>query len=283
VTRVRLGISTCPNDTFAFHALLAGEVRAEGLELAIELGDIEELNGKLATGALDAAKVSFHAALLAGDDWVVLPSGSALGFGVGPLLLAAPGRGDDPFAGTPRVLSPGARTTAELLWKLFHAGDVEGRATLERAVFSDILPALAARRADLGLCIHEARFTWRERGVDFVEDLGQRWERATDEPLPLGGIAGRRALGPETLTRVQDAVARSLEWGLAHEDACLPTMRRYAQEQSDRVLRAHVELYVNEWTRDLGARGRAALAKLAELATASGAVPAGARLPVLDR
>jgi len=275
--RLRVGISPCPNDTFAFHALLTGEVRARGLELDFALLDVEQLNERLAAGALDAAKVSFHAALLHADDLLVLPSGSALGFGVGPVLLGAPG-GRAPGAGA-RVLAPGRTTTAALLWRLFHAGDGD----LEHVVFSAIFPALQARRADLGVCIHEGRFTWREAGLVFVEDLGETWERATGAPLPLGGIAVRRELGEDVAWRLQDALRASLEWARERREACLPTMRAHAQELADPVLWAHVDLYVNERTLDLGAEGRAALAALGAAARARGLLAPGGALHVLGQ
>jgi 1,4-dihydroxy-6-naphthoate synthase len=268
-----LGLSTCPNDTFAFHALMAGEVDPRGLELAFELGDVEELNRRMLAGDLDATKASFHAGLLAGAERVVLRAGSALGFGVGPVVLAAPGRAEEPPR---RVLAPGAHTTATLLWSLFHPGDPAP----EQVVFSAIPPALAAGEADRGVCIHEARFTADEWGLEVVEDLGATWERATDAPLPLGGILAKRALGPDVLAALDAALADSIAWGHAHPDACLETMRTHAQEHSDDVLRAHVELYVNEWTSDLGTKGTRALQALGELARERGLLAADA--PALE-
>ena len=266
--RLRLGISTCPNDTFAFHALLAGQSDLHGLRFDVELLDVQELNEGMLAGRFDVAKVSFHAALAMTDAVVILPAGSALGFGVGPLVLGRPGRTADAPT-PPRVLAPGAWTTATLLWKLFHPESVR----LEQRVFSDIMPALRRGDAELGLCIHEGRFTWRESGLERVEDLGETWEQATGVALPLGGIAARADLGPALLDRVAAAVRGSLEWGLEHREACLPTMRRHAQEQADAVLWHHVELYVNEWTRDLGEQGRRALEALSARARAAGILP----------
>lgn len=271
---LRIGISTCPNDTFAFHALLAGEVDLDGLPFAIELGDIEELNGRMRDGALDVAKVSFHAALHLADRVRVLGAGSALGYGVGPLLVAAAGRAE---VADPLVLCPGEGTTATLLHRLFHPE--HGR--VEHVVFSDIFPRLRAGRADRGVCIHEGRFTWREQGLELVEDLGETWERAAESPLPLGGLVASRALPLETCARVRDGVARSITWGLEHRERCLPTMRRYAQELSDEVLESHVDLYVNERTLELGDPGRQALERLAELAEARELIPRGRRLEVV--
>ncbi len=275
MTPIHLGISTCPNDTFAFHGILEGRVDPRGLDFRIELLDVEELNRRLFAGDFDVAKASFHAALLLRGTLGVLPVGSALGFGVGPLLLAArPGThprdpvlqpgGDSRPA---RVLCPGAHTTAALLYELFHAGE----GAVEQVVFSDIMPALEAGDADFGVCIHEGRFTWRARGLACVEDLGAVWEEATAAPLPLGGILARHALGPETIGAVSAVVRDSLSHARAHRAETVPTMRRYAQELTDGVMFQHVDLYVNDWTTDLGDTGRAALETLDRRARQAGA------------
>jgi 1,4-dihydroxy-6-naphthoate synthase len=265
---LRLGISTCPNDTFAFHALLTGRVRPEGCYLEIELADVEELNRGVASGRFDLAKVSFAAALELAGELVVLPVGAALGFGVGPIVLAParerPGSGGG--EAVLRVLAPGEHTTATLLWRLFHPEVV----ALEQRRFSEIIPALLDGEADRGVCIHEARFTWQGQGLRLIEDLGERWERATALPLPLGGIVARRSLGEGILTSLAEAIRRSLLHGLAHRDEALPTMRRHAQESAEAVLWKHVELYVNERTLELGAQGRSALAELALRARSAG-------------
>jgi 1,4-dihydroxy-6-naphthoate synthase len=267
--RLKIGISPCPNDTFVFHGLLEGAADACGLELSIELADVEELNRRFARGKLDAAKCSFHAALFLARAAVVLPCGSALGFGVGPLLLSRPGAGAP--ARDSLVLCPGERTTAHLLCRLFHP-DL-GR--VEQTVFSEILPRLARGAADFGVCIHEARFTYETYGLGLVEDLGATWERATKLPLPLGGILARRDLGPDVLARLARAIRGSLEHARAHRDAAFATMRRHARETEEGVIWKHVELYVNRWTEDLGDEGRRALAELSRIAEAAGLVPRG--------
>ena len=265
MSRIRLGISTCPNDTFAFHGLLTGAVAADGLDLAIELADIEALNERMLRGEFDVCKVSFAAALDMARDVVVLPSGSALGFGVGPLLLAAEAD-RRPAEPEQLTLCPGERTTASLLFSLFHPGTTR----VEQVVFSEIMPRLAARTADFGVCIHEGRFTWQAQGLHLVEDLGSRWEAETSSPLPLGGIVAARRLGSGPIAAVQRAIRDSLARSLADPASALPTMRRHAQEFDDRVLMQHVELYVNDWTLDLGDTGRRALATLSSRAAAAG-------------
>ena len=262
---IRLGISTCPNDTFAFHGLLTRAVDWRGLDFQVELLDVETLNERLLAGDFDVCKASFHAALLAAADVWVLPSGSALGFGVGPLLLAA-APGSRPTLSRQLTLCPGRHTTATLLFDLFHPRTTR----VEQVVFSEIMPRLAAGTADFGVCIHEGRFTWQGHGLHLVEDLGSRWEAETGGPLPLGGIVASRRLPAAVTAAVQRVIHDSLALALADPAAPLPTMRRHAQEFDDHVLRQHVELYVNEWTLDLGATGRRALAELSARAATAG-------------
>jgi 1,4-dihydroxy-6-naphthoate synthase len=270
---IRLGISTCPNDTFAFHGLLTRAVHWRGLDFDVELLDIEQLNTRMLEDDFDVCKLSFAAALGLADRVVVLPSGSALGFGVGPLLLAAE-PGTRPAEATQLTLCPGAKTTATLLFDLFHPRTT----TIEQAVFSEIMPRLAARTADFGVCIHEGRFTWAAHGLHLVEDLGSRWEAETGCPLPLGGIVASRRLPAEVTAAVQQVIHDSLTLAVADPAAALPTMRAHAQEFDDRVLMQHVDLYVNEWTLDLGETGRRALDEFAMRAAATGR--GGGRLEV---
>jgi 1,4-dihydroxy-6-naphthoate synthase len=279
--RLRIGISTCPNDTFAFHGLLAGEVEAEGLALDFELDDVEALNRGLLAGRFDVAKASFAAALELADETVVLPVGAALGRGVGPVVLAP--AAPRPPDSAPLVLAPGEHTTAALLWTLFRRGEpVRGAIPqLRHVVFAEILPALARGEADLGLCIHEGRFTYSRFGLRLVEDLGATWEGATGLPLPLGGLLARRRLGPESIARVARAIRSSLDHARAHPERALPTLRRHAQEHSDEVLWKHVELYVTDETRDLSPEGRRALEELAKRAREAG-LGSGAALAVAE-
>jgi len=273
---IRLGISTCPNDTFAFHGLLTQAVDWRGLRFEVDLLDIEQLNERLLGGGFDVGKTSFHAALHLAGDHVVLPSGSALGFGVGPLLLAA-AAGTTPEKISQLTLCPGQHTTAALLFALFHPNTTR----VEHVVFSEIMPRLEARQADYGVCIHEGRFTWQQRGLGLVEDLGTRWEQETGCPLPLGGIVAASRLPEETIATVQQVIQDSLRFALADRQAALPTMRRYAQEFDDRVLMQHVDLYVNAWTLDLGVEGTRALDELSARAASIG-LGTGQRLQVFS-
>ncbi|MEL6713595.1 MAG: MqnA/MqnD/SBP family protein [Planctomycetota bacterium] len=271
--RIHLGLSTCPNDTFLAHALLTGALETPGLEFEIELLDVQALNERLVAGDFDVAKASYHIALERGAELVALSVGSALGFGNGPLLLARPGTSPQATPGKgDRILAPGANTTATLLYRLFHAEGAEP----EHVVFSEIMPALGRGEADYGVCIHEGRFTYEDTGLVLIEDLGAAWEGATNVPLPLGGLFARRSLDEETLDRVAQALRSSLEAADEDPDAALPTMREHAQELDDEVIQAHVELYVNGWTRRLGPQGERAIAELARRAHSVGLLPRGA-------
>ncbi len=254
---IRLGISTCPNDTFAFHGLMNKRVDWRGLNFEIVLLDIQELNASLFKHQFDIAKASFHAAILLAEHYIVLPSGSALGFGVGPLLLSST-RDSFPNTHDQLALCPGEHTTATLLYDMFYPNVTR----VEQVVFSEIMPRLHERQAEFGVCIHEGRFTWESSGLFLVEDLGARWETETQCPLPLGGIIGKRCLGDDVIACVQGVIRDSLLFGLANPKEPLPTMRAFAQEEDDSVLMKHVALYVNDWTVDLGAVGRQALHEL---------------------
>lgn len=270
MTTIRIGISTCPNDTFAFHALMHDLVDCHGINYHVELLDIQQLNQRLFRGDFDVAKASFHAALLLSDQMWVLPSGSALGFGVGPLLLAAE-PGDEPCSASQLTLCPGEHTTASLLFSLFYPHTTR----IKQVVFSEIMPSLQLSQANFGVCIHEGRFTWQEQGLFLVEDLGTRWEQTTGSPLPLGGILAAKSLGLDTVWKIQQTVRQSLQFAQANPAVALPTMRQYAQEFDDNVLMKHVELYVNQWTLDLGEVGTNALQQLSHQAQSAGIVEPG--------
>ncbi len=277
---LRLGISPCPNDTFAFSGILAqaaGGKRLSPLDFELRFLDVQALNEALARGEFDVAKASFHAALHLREDFGVLPVGAALGFGVGPLLLAAspdmatrrPRAGD-------RVLCPGAWTTATLLYRILVPDAPEPC----HKVFSEIMPALESGAADYGVVIHEGRFTFEAHGLHLVQDLGEAYEQRTQAPVPLGGILARKDLGLERIQQVISAIRGSLESARQHPQAALPVMARHAQEFSEEVLWEHVRLYVNDATLDLGAEGRHALHVLQEEARRAGAIPKGETLTV---
>ena len=255
--KIRLGISTCPNDTYAFHAILENRIDTRGYDFEIELLDIQQLNDKLFANQFDVAKASFNAAIELAEHYWVMPSGSALGFGVGPLLLSS-SPGAIPSSVEQTVLCPGKHTTAALLFRLFYPQTC----SMRHVVFSDIMPALEAGAADFGVCIHEGRFTWEQQGLFLVEDLGTKWESQTGHPLPLGGILASKKLANPVVAELQEIVRESLEYARQNESEALLSMRKYAQEFDDDVLMQHVELYVNDWTFELGEIGHSALIEL---------------------
>ncbi len=273
---IRLAISTCPNDTFAFHALINRLVDWRGLEFEIELLDIQQLNERLLKGSLDIAKTSFHAALLLAQNYSVFDSGSALGFGVGPLLLASQ-PGAEPSHDSQVTLCPGEHTTASLLFKLFYPNTTK----VQQVVFSEVMPRLKDASADFGVCIHEGRFTWESEGLHLVADLGSLWEGEMKAPLPLGGIVGAKSLGDEVLSRVQKTIYESIQYAHRHPKEPLPTMRKYAQEFDDDVLVRHVDLYVNQWTTSLGEEGSRALDLLAKKANEVGLTQSAISLDII--
>ena len=260
------------------------QVDWRGIDFQVELLDIQQLNQRLFRDEFDVAKASFHAALHLAGRTRVLNAGSALGFGVGPLLLAAPGSSNAPtnasscLPATSRQLTlcPGKFTTAAMLFQMFYPHTTR----IEHCLFSEIMPRLQARQADFGVCIHEGRFTWEQAGLRLVEDLGSRWESTTDLPLPLGGILASRRMDDATTLRVEQVIRDSIQSALRDPGETLPTMRHYAQEFDDRVLMQHVDLYVNDWTCDLGTTGRRALQELSRRAKQIGLIRVDA--PELD-
>ena len=267
--KLRLGLSTCPNDTFAFHAILERRIDLRGLEFEPELLDVQQLNDGLFAGRYDVSKASFHAALLLANDYGVVRAGSALGFGVGPLLVAA--RPDVHPAPDARVLCPGPTTTATLLYRCLHP---DGGA-IGHTVFSDIGAVLRRGDADLGVLIHEGRLTYERDGLVLVEDLGASFEQLAQAPIPLGGILASLALPDDAVERFTAVLRDSIAYGWANRDEVLGTIRRHAQELDEDVIWPYVELYVTEHTVDLGDDGIRAVEMLERTAAAAGALPAG--------
>jgi 1,4-dihydroxy-6-naphthoate synthase len=263
-----LAHSPCPNDTFAFHAWAAG-LLPDAPPVAVTFADVDVTNGAAERGEYDVVKVSYAALpwLLAG--YGLLPSGGALGRGCGPLVLTA-GRAD--LAGA-TVAVPGDRSTAYLLFRLW-TGSTSGLgepARIVQAPFASIMPGVRDGRYDAGLVIHEARFTYPSYGLGCLTDLGVWWEAETGLPIPLGAIVARRALD---LARLAAVVRESVERAWADPAASRDYVAKHAQEMDPEVQRRHIELYVNDYTRDLGEEGYAAAAALLGRAAAAGLTPA---------
>ena len=255
-----LAISPCPNDTFMMHALLKGHVHREGMEFDVSFLDIQELNAALSEGRFDFCKVSSIAALDYSSEYQLCSAGAALGYGVGPLLLKHPKAA--PLTAYSSVLCPGANTTACALFGYFYP---EAKSAVRHRVFSDIMPALERAEADFGVVIHEGRFTYQAYGLERVADLGAMWESTCKLPLPLGCIVARRTIHGSVRKDFEDLVRSSITYAYQHREEVSHTMRQYAQELGSEALWSHVDLYVNQWSLDLGAEGKAAFEKLKSL------------------
>lgn len=263
-----LGYSPCPNDTFIFHALTHGLVPTSGFTVRERLEDVETLNRLALAGTLDLTKVSYHALGHLRDRYVLLRSGGALGRGCGPLVVALQPATMAELRGR-RIAIPGVLTTANLLLQLYG----EGFDNVLPMSFDRIMPALKSGEADAGVIIHESRFTYQAAGFHAVQDLGAWWEAETGLPIPLGGILARRDLGAATIHAVDAAIRASLEHARAHPEAARAYIRAHAQELDDAVTAAHIDLYVNDFSLDLGEEGVRAVQALLARAEVRGLIP----------
>jgi 1,4-dihydroxy-6-naphthoate synthase len=265
-----LAFSPCPNDCFMFDAIVNRRIDLEGLEFDVTLADIEALNRAAFAGAVDVTKVSFHALAYCAEAYVLLDAGSALGRNCGPLLISKrPISLAEVAGGGLSMAIPGQYTTANLL-----CGLAFPRArTKTEVLFSDIEPALLDGRFDAGVIIHENRFTYEAKGLRKIVDLGELWEAETGAPIPLGGIVTRRSLPDEVKSSMNRVMRRSVEYAFAHPQASLPFVRAHAQEMSEAVMYRHIDLYVNEYSVDLGAEGRRAIEVLFGRGRTNGVIP----------
>ena len=257
---LRFGYTPCPNDAFAFHALAHGLVDAPFVVEPV-LYDIEELNRRSAAAELELTKLSFGAAAAAGDRYRLLRSGAALGRGVGPLVVAREPMSLAAAAGG-RIAVPGRETTAFLLLRL--AAPALGDIVELR--YDEILSAVVSGDVDAGLIIHESRFTYADHGLVRIADLGEWWEGETGLPVPLAGIFARADLDEATVVAAEAAIRASVEYAFAHPEASRDYVREHAQEMSAEVCAAHIALYVNENSIDIGDEGLVAIERLLDLA-----------------
>lgn len=269
------GFSPCPNDTFAFHRAVHGGAAAHGLQLQPHLEDIEALNRRAVAGpeAFDVTKLSIPALARVLDRYAALPSGAALGFGCGPLVVR---REDSPLRslqdlGDARVAIPGEHTTA---WLLLRSLGPAPREVVPMR-FDAIMAAVEDGAVDAGLVIHEGRFTYAARGLAQLADLGELWEQQTGGPLPLAVIAARRDLDAATFTRVGATLRDSVFAARSDPAASRDYVRAHAQELDDAVCAQHIALYVNDYSVDLGEVGRRAVEELVARGRAAGVLPPG--------
>jgi 5,8-dihydroxy-2-naphthoate synthase len=266
-----LAFSPCPNDCFMFDAIVNQRIDLEGLEFSVRLADVEALNKAAFAGEAQVTKLSYHAYAHCTRDYVLLDAGSALGRNCGPLLISRRAVSREEVAsGQLRIAIPGRYTTANFLLGLAFPG-ARDRTEL---LFSAIEPALLNDDYDAGLIIHENRFTYQAKGLKKILDLGEFWEGETGMPIPLGGIVVNRSIPDDVQQAVNRVLRRSVEYAFAHRQASLPFVREHAQEMSEEVMYRHIDLYVNEYSVDLGAEGKRAVEMLFEKARATGIIPA---------
>ncbi len=274
-TTLSLGFSPCPNDCFMFDAIVHKRIDLEGLAFEVRMADVEALNRDAFEGRIDVTKLSYHAFAHCTERYALLDAGSALGRNCGPLLISLrPVSPEEVAAGGLRLAIPGRYTTANFLLGLAFPA-ARDRTEL---VFSEIEPALLRGAFDAGLIIHENRFTYEAKGLRKIMDLGEYWEETTGLPIPLGGIVVRRTLPRDVQQAVNRVVRRSVEFAFAHREASLPFVRAHAQEMRDEVMFQHIDLYVNDYSLDLGADGRRAVEELFARAHAAGVAPGDGRV-----
>nr|MBC7611811.1 1,4-dihydroxy-6-naphthoate synthase [Pseudopedobacter sp.] len=251
--KLSLGFSPCPNDTFIFDALIHHKIDTEGLEFEVVFDDVETLNQKAFKAELDVTKLSYHAFAYALKDYVLLDAGSALGFGVGPMLIC--NKPKDLNNPNLRVGIPGKYTTANFLLSLAYP-HLKNK---KEMVFSDIEQKLINNEIDLGLIIHENRFTYQNKGLMKVKDLGEYWEETTDCAIPLGGIVIKRGLSNEIKQKVNQLIRKSVEFAFENPKSALPFIKQHAQEMEEIVMYQHIDLYVNKYSVNLGDDGKKAI------------------------
>jgi 1,4-dihydroxy-6-naphthoate synthase len=248
--------------------MIHGRIDTEGIEFDYFLADVEELNSKALTAAVDITKISFHAYCYVADNYIILDSGAALGFGAGPLLVSKH-EFDISTIASKKIAIPGKHTTANLLFSIAYP---ECRNKKEY-LFSEIENALINDEADAGLIIHETRFTYQKRGLIKIADMGEYWEKLVNLPVPLGAIVIKRTIPHDIALKVNRILKRSLEYAINTPEASLGFIAQNAQEMDREVMKNHINLYVNEFSLNLGTKGREAIEKLFSIATEKKVIP----------
>lgn len=267
MTTLDVAISSCPNDTFSFYYLLhtPGEIFYRA-----ELLDIEELNLAMLEGRFDVIKASFTMGAALAEQYELLDSGSALGFGVGPIMIYRDRLNIDDDSLPLLVALPGEHTTAHFLFDYYlaNSGTFAGRKIIkEQMNFAHIMEALKEGETDLGVVIHEGRFVYEQMGLSLFCDLGEYWQEKTDTPVPLGGIFIKKSLPPEIKQEVSRALSQSIErakseWAQKsgeYTGHILPYIKEYAAELDEKVIENHIVTYVNKETEGFSVEGRAAI------------------------
>lgn len=267
--RLSLGFSSCPNDTFIFDAMVHHKIDTEGIDFDVVMADVEALNKKAQNQELDVTKISYHAFAYNSDNYCLLDSGSALGKNNGPLLVSKRKIFPDEIIDL-KIAIPGKFTTANLL---FSVAFPKAKNKIEY-LFSDIEDVVLSNEVDAGLIIHENRFTYEKKGLKKIIDLGEYWENETHLPIPLGGIAIKRSIDKDLQLKVNRIVRKSVEFAFKNPKSGYSYIKKNAQEMDEEVMYKHINLYVNNFSIELGKEGREAIINLYEKATSLGIIGA---------
>ncbi len=265
--QLSIGFSPCPNDTFMFDALINGKLIQEDFTLKPVIEDVEQLNLHAFNADLDVTKMSFFAYARASQFYKILNAGSALGKNCGPLLISKRPIDTNKLSEL-KIAIPGKNTTANLLLSVFYPEIVNKTELL----FSEIENALLKEEFDAGLIIHENRFTYEAKGLKKIADLGQLWEQTTGHPIPLGCIAIKRSLNIDSVKKIDQLLKSSIEFAFEYPEKVMPFVKLHAQEMDENVMQQHINLYVNEFSKDLGVQGKAAINLLFEKAKSLGLI-----------
>jgi 1,4-dihydroxy-6-naphthoate synthase len=249
--KLTIGYSPCPNDCFIFDALIHGKVDTEGLQFEVLLEDVETLNKKALKGELDITKLSYHAFAYVLENYILLRSGSALGFNCGPLLIQDARRTMKDLNSNSKIAIPGKLTTANLLLSIAYPN----LTNKVEYLFSDIENAVLSGEVDAGLIIHENRFTYQDRGLKKIMDLGEFWDSLIHAPIPLGGIVIKRNLSNDLQQKVNRLIKKSVGYAFENPESSMAYVKEHAQEMSEEVMKKHIALYVNNFSIDLGETG----------------------------
>ncbi|MCX5717527.1 MAG: 1,4-dihydroxy-6-naphthoate synthase [Nitrospirae bacterium] len=263
-----LGYSPCPNDTFIFYALVHGKIDAGGLQFKEILLDVETLNQMALKGKLDITKVSYNAFGNLCEDYCLLRSGGALGKGCGPLVVASKECEMKDLKGK-TIAIPGELTTAYLLLQLY---EPDFRNNVKVMPFHEIMGAVKEEKVDAGLIIHEGRFAYPSYGLKKIIDLGEWWERETGLLIPLGCIIAKRSLGIDVISKVERLIRESVQYAMSRRDEPVKYIKKHSQELYDSVIAEHINLYVNDYSIDIGNDGIRAVRKLLEMAEERGII-----------
>ncbi len=255
MNEISLGFSPCPNDTFIFYSLVQNIIDTDRIRYNSIIKDVDILNSMAWGGEIDVTKVSFHAFGFLKDKYLLLSSGCALGRGCGPLVVANTECTIEALRGK-KIAIPGTLTTAFLLLQLFDPCFKDNTIPMP---FHEIMNAVKKGEVDAGLIIHEGRFAYGNYGLKRVIDLGQWWEQITGLPIPLGGIIAKRNIGNELIIMVNHSIKESVSYAFNHRAETMRYIKRYAQELSDDVIKKHIDLYVNDFTLDIGDEGARAI------------------------